>query len=124
MLPIETRVTIRSELVEWLVLPDEGEKTFTNFGDGRPGDASELVAKVNADPTLNQGNNDWRLPTIDQLKALIGTRHDPKTGWYWSSSPYVGNSNGAWYVNFNDGLVYVSSYRDGSLHVRLVRASQ
>ena len=123
MLPIETRVTIRPELVEWLVLPDEGEKTFTNFGDGRPGDASELVAKVNADPARNLGHTDWRLPTIDELKALNGTQDDPTAGWYWSSSLYVGHPVNAWYVYLCDGCVSDLN-RSSYLHVRLVRASQ
>jgi hypothetical protein len=42
---------------------------------------------------------------------------------YWSSSPYVGNSNLAWLVNFSNGYVYNGS-RDNDSYVRLVRASQ
>jgi hypothetical protein len=55
--------------LEWLVLPGEAEVYFTNFGDGRKGDASELVATVNADSTRYFGRADWRLPTIDELNA-------------------------------------------------------
>jgi hypothetical protein len=123
MLQIEAPATNRPELVEWLVLPDEQQKTYTNFEDMRPGDASELVARVNADPALNQGHADWRLPTIDELKTLIRSSEAPKNGWYWSASPYVGNASGAWGVIFGNG--YVSDYyRSGYGHVRLVRASQ
>lgn len=42
---------------------------------------------------------------------------------YWSSSPYVGNSNYAWLVGFTYGYFnFNNRYYD--LHVRLVRASQ
>jgi hypothetical protein len=109
--------------LQWLVLPGEAEATYTNFGDGRKGDASELVATVNADPAQNLGHSDWRLPTIDELKTLMGTADAPKTDVYWSSSPYVGSSAGAWIVDFVNGDVssYYRSYND---HVRLVRARQ
>ncbi len=58
-------------------------------------------------------------------RPTINTAIFPKTPetLYWTSSPYVGNSYYAWFVNFGDG--YVSSYgRDVNYHVRLVRASQ
>ena len=115
--------------LQWLVLPDEAEETYTNFGDGRKGyaselDASELVTKVNADPARNLGHTDWRLPTLDELKTLIGTPEAPKSGWYWSSSPYVGNSDFAWGVSFDNGYVDGYNYRGSSYLVRLVRASQ
>jgi hypothetical protein len=43
--------------------------------------------------------------------------------WYWTSSPYVGDSGNAWVVNFYYGFVDYYS-RSGSYQVRLVRASQ
>lgn len=39
-----------------------------------------------------------------------------------TSSPYVGNSNNAWNVNFNNGNVN-NNNRNNNNHVRLVRAS-
>lgn len=110
--------------LQWLVLPDEAEATYTNFGDRRKGDASELVTKVNADLARNLGHADWRLPTFDELKTLIGTPEAPKNGWYWSSSPNVGGASYAWVVIFGNGLVNGGGSRDFDLHVRLVRASQ
>jgi hypothetical protein len=87
------------------------------------------------------GKNDWRLPSKDELSAVMGeyegrcTNNDPDKGQYavsgtlgqerylWSYSPYVGNSDVAWYVSFSSG--YVNYYnRDVSNAVRLVRASQ
>ena len=81
------------------------------------------------------GHSDWRLPNIAELQTIVerenvspainGTLF-PNTlnNGFWSSSPYVGNSNYAWYVNFSNGLVYDGYFRDFSLPVRLVRASQ
>ncbi len=110
--------------LQWLVLPNEAEAIYTNVGDGRKGDASELVATVNAVLAQNLGHSDWRLPTIDELKTLIGTADAPVQGWFWSSSPFgdVGSPN-YWLVVFNYGGVYHHG-RSLCMHVRLVRASQ
>ena len=109
--------------LQWLVLPNEAEATYTNFGDGRKGDASELVASVNADPAQNLGHSDWRLPTIDELKTLMGTADAPKTDVYWSSSPCEGRTDIASFVYFYNGHAG-SYYCNIPYHVRLVRASQ
>ena len=42
---------------------------------------------------------------------------------FWSSSPYVGNANNAWNVNFNNGNVN-NNNRNNAFYVRLVRAGQ
>jgi hypothetical protein len=39
---------------------------------------------------------------------------------FWSSSPYVGNTNNAWNVNFNNGNVN-NNNRNNNNAVRLVR---
>jgi len=41
---------------------------------------------------------------------------------FWSSSPYAGYSDRAWYVGFSDGYVYYSKYNGP--RVRLVRVGQ
>jgi hypothetical protein len=70
----------------------------------------------------------WRLPTKDELIGLVdGSRQGPASGFpnmpskpFWSSSPYVGNTNYAWFVGFDDGYVgYGSRLSLGA--VRLVR---
>lgn len=109
--------------LQWLVLPDESITTYTNWDDGRKGDASELVTKVNGDPGLGLGHCDWRLPTIDELRTLIGTEQDPKKGWHWSSSPYVGGSFSAWGVYFYLGNAGINA-RNFCSYVRLVRTNK
>lgn len=73
----------------------------------------------------------WRLPSVKELSSIaektrtnpaIDTSAFPATpsGWYWSSTPYAGDSGYARYVNFYSGNV-AYGYRYASLHVRLVR---
>ena len=78
------------------------------------------------------GYTDWRMPTKEELQGILASSGIPKidTTWfpntrasfYWSSSPYVGNSSYAWSVYFDDGGVDVSGYLRVSIsRVRLVR---
>ncbi len=80
------------------------------------------------------GHSDWRVPNANELASIVkydavspsinqdqfpNTPLDP----FWSSSPYVGDTDVAWSVDFSDG--FVSGYHDrDSFPVRLVRASQ
>ena len=78
------------------------------------------------------GYTDWRLPTKEELEGIVlrGTSPAIDTMWfpntqarfYWSSSPYVGNSGSAWGVNFDYGNVNFTG-RSLNLRVRLVRNS-
>jgi hypothetical protein len=76
----------------------------------------------------------WRLPNIKELSSIADkSRSNPAidptafpatpSSWFWSASPNVGNSNGAWFVSFDNGLVG-DGYRDVTGYVRLVRAGQ
>ncbi len=113
---------VKTPGLQWLILPDEGEVTYTNQGDGRPGDASELVQKINGNPALGLGRSDWRLPKVKELKALVGTQHAPNEGWYWSS-PDANSPDYSEGVDFNDGDDGWF-YKIYTFRVRLVRSTQ
>jgi Protein of unknown function (DUF1566)/Caspase domain len=70
--------------------------------------------------------SDWRLPNIDTLKALYPNKdrlYNMVSGQYWSSSPNVSHSPGAWLVFFNHGLT-ITNYKSNSYAVRCVRDSK
>ncbi|NDY90072.1 Lcl C-terminal domain-containing protein [Ideonella livida] len=119
--------------------------TYTNWGDRRAGDASVIVASVNAAGLC--GHKDWRLPTALELQSLVdygveafesdqnvtidaaffpGTWHGPSysSNVYWTSSPVVDFPDGAWSVDFKTGYVTGDYSRSDSFHVRLVRVSE
>lgn len=76
----------------------------------------------------------WRLPSVKELAGLTdkgcvnpaidGAAFPGTTSWYyWSSSPYAGDTSLAWSVTFSGGVVSYGS-RSGTGQVRLVRASR
>jgi hypothetical protein len=100
-----------------------------------PGDFTWAEAQAHAKSIARQTGLPWRVPTIDELKTLIDEKRKKRndrpvidtdffperaTERFWSSSPYVGEADGAWSVNFNSGFVGYW-YRDYSIAVRLVR---
>jgi hypothetical protein len=105
--------------------------TYTNEDTAVSAAALEYVATVNSGAGLC-GFTDWRMPTAKELQtlvdygatsgALIDTTWFPNTqaSYYWSSTPFVGDADVAWVVNFYNGSV-VNDSRSGSYYVRLVR---
>ncbi|MDM8554538.1 DUF1566 domain-containing protein [Desulfococcaceae bacterium HSG7] len=93
-------------------------------------EALEYVEGLNSSQFA--GFNGWRLPTIDELTSLLTKNQqdndlyidwifDSNQEWCWSSDK--GSSELAWYVDFKDGFVDVSSFDDPG-YVRLVLAGQ
>lgn len=90
------------------------------------GEAFALAASADFD-----GSRSWRLPTVDELGTLLEYQctmpainlavfpATPATN-FWTATPYAGYANGAWNINFNDG-VHDNSSKNYRLYVRLVR---
>jgi len=92
--------------------------------------AALVAAKDNTDYQYS----DWRLPNIRELASLLENAcfwpvinasvfPNTVTSSYWSSSPYAGLNDVAWYTVFGNGYVGVGS-KNGTRYVRLVRGSQ
>lgn len=75
----------------------------------------------------------WRLPNVKELASItekgrsepaIDPAAFPRTpsNWFWSASPYVGNPQYTWCVNFATGAVNQPN-RDNTFFVRLVRSA-
>lgn len=77
------------------------------------------------------GTAGWRLPNVKELASIAdSTRVSPAidpaafpatpSNWYWSSTPYAGDSSNALLVLFREGSIRYGSRLNG-FHVRLVR---
>jgi hypothetical protein len=78
------------------------------------------------------GHDDWRLPNVRELQSIVDYgRSIPSiepgfgasSGWYWSSTRFAGNPDGAWYVDFGYGRVGLGG-KESRGYVRAVRSGQ
>ncbi|RLA07540.1 MAG: hypothetical protein DRQ51_05790 [Gammaproteobacteria bacterium] len=78
--------------------------------------------------------DDWRLPSIDELKTIVEKDKKPAINHYafigasaisyfWSSTPHSFDSNYAWRMNFYNGYDYYDDCTDTG-YVRLVRGGK
>ena len=99
------------------------------------GTATLFVHEQALQRARSQSDGGWRLPNVKELASLVDRSvRDPsidltafpatQSNNFWSSSPYVGNSGYAWYVNFFVGDVRVLDRSYYQYPVRLVRAGQ
>lgn len=120
----------------WEGKPGSGERaggtTFTYYADGRAGDASAYVARVNQLGLC--GFTDWRIPKSGELLGLLdfGAGGTVNATWfpnsnsgtgYWSSTEFP-----FWSIRFNvvgygNGTVSAAS-ENNSFQVRLVRGGR
>jgi hypothetical protein len=120
-------------------------------GETCSGEATEMTWSDAMSLSSNfYGYNDWRFPTVDELKTLIFCSDNeykidgsctnskevtkptidlvyfsnmPKYSSYWSSSPYIGDNSLAYVVHFGFGNSYLGTKYDNHYFVRWVRYS-
>ena len=76
---------------------------------------------INYCKRLNEGGyNDWKLPNIDELKTLVGSKLGAsKVACFWSSSIRSDIPGSAWFLNGDMGVY--SAYKSNSCYVRCER---
>ena len=120
---------------------DNGNGTVTDietklmWQQGRDGTMSWYDATSYYCPGLSlAGYNDWRLPTLDELKTLVDkswgfnptinrTFFPGTVSSYWSSTTHAPYTNYAWGVDFSDGHDDID-YKGSCYYVRAVRGGQ
>ena len=74
------------------------------------------------------GFSDWRIPTVDELKIIYKFKDkicsDQKDVCFCASTTKSDDTDGAYYMDFNSGLVSRDDTKSGDAYVRCVRYSE
>jgi len=120
--------------------PHDADNTYTWYDPsdpypGTPGEGTDTGDFLDALNSAQFGGfDDWRLPTIKELRSLVDYRqYDPAINrgffpntvspHYWSSTTFAHDTNGALSVEFHLGGDFWFSKSDGG-YVRAVRGGQ
>ncbi|XCN71925.1 MAG: DUF1566 domain-containing protein [Candidatus Electrothrix aestuarii] len=74
---------------------------------------------------LDLDDGTWRVPNVKELQSLVGEETyfpTPATSEpVWSSSPFAGNTQNSWGIDFSSGLLFNIVPQSTPIYVRLVR---
>lgn len=119
----------RGQFADWA--PADSPTTFTNNGDGTVTDSRNgLVWQQGVDEgsftwteaiaycgSIELPGTGWRLPAKAELESIVDLSKatpsidqtifpDTPADFYWTSSPYMGAADNAWFVYFEKGYSY------------------
>ena len=87
-------------------------------------------AKAYCNELVLSGIKNWRLPSVKELRSIVDrTTFNPAinqnfsystNGFFWSSTPYIGNNDQVWTIFFRDGNDYHQSKNDRA-YVRCIK---
>ena len=84
---------------------------------------ASLVYCSSGEPAYWKPTSEWCKGAYGKPTIWIVAFPNTPASWFWSSLPYAGYSDSAWYVNFGSGAVSYD-YKSSAAYVRLVRSGR